>query len=249
MTIYSEQNKVTYISDGQSYLFTVPFNFVDDNISVVINQKMMEKDTDYTINKTSKNSNGEVYIKTSLNKGDKIIITRNTKLTQEVTFLEGENFPASDFELSLDKIVMSLQDLKESINNCLSVDNNSELSKEDIFDFLELANENFQTILKFEDSINKFKELENRLTNKVGPFSVLTANIKDDTTYLEYPYCLDVEIPNATKTHTSTVVLNLKDATSGIIAPISECFDGYVRIYLNTIPSSDTLEIPIILLQ
>ena len=249
MTIYSEQNKVTYISDGQSSSFIVPFNFIDDNISVILNQKKLEKDIEYTINKTSKNSNGEVDIKTSLTKGDTIIITRNTKLTQEVTFIEGENFPADDFELSLDKIVMSLQDLKESITRCISIESNSSLTKEDIMEFLDVANKNFQTILNFEDSINKFKELESRLTNKVGPFSIPTTNIKDDTTYLEYPYCLDVEIPNATKTHTSTVVLNLKDATSGIIAPISECFDGYVRIYLNTTPSSATLEIPIILLQ
>ena len=249
MTIYSEQNKVTYIADGQSSSYIVPFNFVDDDISVILNQKKIEKDTDYTINKTSKNSNGEIDIKKTTTKGDIIIITRNTKLTQEVTFIEGENFPATDFELSLDKIVMSLQDLKESIGRCISLENNSVLTKEDILEFIDIANKNFQTILNFEDAINKFKDLENRLTNKVGPFSIPTTNIKEDITYLEYPYCLDIEIPTATSSHTSTVVLNLKDATSGNIAPISECYDGYVRIYLNTIPSSDTLEIPIILLQ
>ena len=122
MTIYSEQNKVTYIADGQASTYVIPFYFLENNITVYQNQIEKTKDIDYVIQKNANSLGGTILFNKTPNKDDKIIIKRTTKLTQEVMFLEGESFPASDFETSLDKIVMSLQELKESLSRCISID-------------------------------------------------------------------------------------------------------------------------------
>ena len=249
MTIYSEQNKVTYIADGQASTYVIPFYFLENNITVYQNQIEKTKDIDYVIQKNANSLGGTILFNKTPNKDDKIIIKRTTKLTQEVMFLEGESFPASDFETSLDKIVMSLQELKESLSRCISIDYNTDLTNEDISKFLILANENFQTIINFEKTISKFVNLEDRFTIKVGPLSIATLNISEDETFNNYPYHLDIPVEKAQEKHTASVILNLEDATSGLIAPITDCYNGYVRIYLKEILSKDTIEIPIILLQ
>jgi len=249
MTIYSQENKVTYISDGKTSSYVVPFYFLDNNISVYLNDKKIEEGEGYIINKSSTSKKGDISLLANTLSGDKITIARDTKLTQEIIFLEGENFPASDFELSLDKIVMSLQELKENLSRCITLNHNTELTSNDISNFLILANKNFQTILNFENTVNQFKNLEARLTTKVGPLTIATSDIIEDNTYSEYPYHLDISISNAKSTHSASIIFNLDDAISGNIAPVTECYDGYVRIYLKNIPTKDTLEVPIILLQ
>jgi len=50
-----------------------------------------------------------------------ITIVRSVVLNQLVRFIEGENFPAADYEYSLDHIVMALQELYQKNARCLQM--------------------------------------------------------------------------------------------------------------------------------
>lgn len=51
--------------------------------------------------------------------GEYITITRDVVLNQMVKFIEGENFPASDYEYSLDRIIMALQEFMQKLKRCV----------------------------------------------------------------------------------------------------------------------------------
>lgn len=290
MTIQNKTAKAVYIADGYSNILVIPFAFFENQVSVYKdnNELPLKEGIDYTITGNKEKAEGCINLTNTPKQGTVFTITRNVPLNQLVTFIEGENFPASDYENSLDKITMALQMLKENIDRCITITHNSKYTKEEIYDFLIKTNEEFETIKKVpmlaQNVIRIYEELlnfttdtvapnDNRMvsskgvanhlfasyytkdqideikTLKYGPISISTNNIESDATYSNYPYHLDIQIEKATSSHMPTVVLKLEDAISGIYAPITESFDGYVRMFLKKIPSSNTIEIPIILLQ
>ena len=91
MTIYSQENKVTYISDGKTSSYVVPFYFLDNNISVYLNDKKIEEGEGYIINKSSTSKKGDISLLANTLSGDKITIARDTKLTQEIKEAIAEN--------------------------------------------------------------------------------------------------------------------------------------------------------------
>lgn len=62
-----------------------------------------EKGVDYTIEGAGNPQGGEIVFKAAPPAGEYITITRDVVLNQMVKFIEGENFPASDYEYSLDR--------------------------------------------------------------------------------------------------------------------------------------------------
>ncbi len=290
MTIQNKTAKAVYVADGYNNTLVVPFAFFENQVSVYKdnNELPLKEGIDYTITGNKEKAEGCINLINTPKQGTTFTIIRNVPLNQLVTFIEGEKFPASDYENSLDKITMALQMIKESIDRCIKITHNSNFTPEDIHDFLVETNKEFDTIKKVpsiaQNIIAIYEELLNFTTNvvdindkrmvsssavanhllssyytkdkidelkiiKIGPTSISSTNIIEDTTYSNFPYHLDINIEQASSNHSPTVVLKLEDAISGIFAPLTESYDGFVRLYLKQIPTSDTIEIPIILLQ
>ena len=255
MTIQQQHSKAVYIADGNTKNFVIPFIFFDDEIAVYLNNDTipLKKETDYTVYKEKNNLIGEVIINKTPKNGEKITILRDVPLTQLVTFIEGEAFPATDYEKSLDKITMTFQMLKEILTRTFQLSPSSSLTSAEFEDLIVKLNNELDNIKKvpaLASAVNSmYEEILGIYVQKKGPVSVETSKIVKSDTYPQYPYHLDIDIAEAKTAHVPSIVLSLEDAISGNFAPVSECFDGYVRIYLKNIPASETINIPIILLQ
>lgn len=69
-----------------------------------------------------------------------------------------------------------------------------------------------------------------------------------DSTYEDYPYCLQIEVDEADAALIPTVNFDLPQAASGNYAPIAEAVDGMIKIYAKEIDSQAFI-IPSIVLQ
>lgn len=290
MTIQQKKSRIDYIADGKAKSFIIPFYFLEKQIAVYLSDKTepLTQDKDYIVKNNHNSSGGEVELFTAPKEGIKVTILRNVPLSQLITFIEGENFPASDYETSLDKIVMSLQMIEEVLDRTLKLDISSKYTVEEFKNLIEDINKDFDLIKKvpsLASAINTIYEelltastnivaeenkglitssgvashlkkyyhtkdtIDGMITQKFGPISIDTSNAIKSDTYNEYPYHIDIELKEAKSTQVPTIILNLSDAISDNFSPLSESYDGYVRIYLKNIPTSSTIEIPIILLQ
>lgn len=67
---------------------------------------------------------------------------------------------------------------------------------------------------------------------------------EESATYADYLYSADISCIGVTAEYTPSVLFSLSDAKSGLFAPVSESFDGGVRIYAKEIPTGTvTLEV------
>lgn len=268
MTVQTETGKAVYIGDGKTTTFPVPFYFFGNQISVYYNQSTdpMQEGLDYTIHGSGQINGGEIILNRALEFGETITITRNVELTQLITFLEGEKFPAADFEYSLDKIVMSLQQLKELLDSCVSLPNAADITKEQAYQLLVYLNNNVENIEKisqlltdlaetkhylFEQIYNKAEtdaQIAAAVAHKYSNVLAHIATISADNNYEEYPYRWDIPIANSTEENVAIVTLSLVDALSGNFAPITKCQKGFISLYMKQ-QASENMIIPCIILH
>ena len=257
MTIQSQISKITYKADGIASIYTIPFYFIENEIAVYLNdnKEKLVLNKDYLIKTNNNTRGGEIEFLSVPPQNSIITILRDVPLTQLTTFIEGESFPAKDYEYSLDKIVMSLQMLKEVLDRTIKLTPTTTFSFEEFHDLISDINKNYDEIKKvpvIASSINSiYEELLTHANKelKIGPVILNVSDIVADTTYETYPYKLDISINEVTSNHVPTIIFSLEDAISSNYAPIAEAYDGYVRIYLKKIPDKELIEIPIIFLQ
>lgn len=156
MTIQTETSKVVYTADGNAKEFPVPFYFFANQIAVYRNfsNTPLSEGTDYVVENIENNSGGIVKFVEIPPAGDTITITRNVELKQLITFLEGENFPAVDFEYALDKLTMGLQQLRECMARAVVVPHGSELKREDIVHCLEMLNKYWEIVIALPEYVS-----------------------------------------------------------------------------------------------
>ena len=255
MTIQSETSKVVYLGNDSTTSFPIPFYFLDNEIAVYKgdNIEPLRQSIDYTITGAGFESGGEIIFKTAPKNNEKITISRDVKLKQLTRFMEGEVFPAIDYEKSLDRIVMALQQLKESCSRAISVPFNSNIKGSEFYDLINSIDKEFDTIKQIptiaKEITQKYESiLENAKPTRYTNIVVSPSSITEDTTYTSYPFKVDLSLDKATSSSIPTVVLTMEDATTGTFAPIAESYDGYVRLYLKT-QSSQNITIPVILLH
>lgn len=255
MTIQSETSKVVYLGDGINNIFPVPFYFVDNEIAVFKgdNIQPLVQSVDYTVTGAGNKNGGEVVLNTIPLSGEKVTISRDVKFRQLTCFMEGEVFPAADFEKSLDRIVMALQQLKESYSRAISVPFNSNNDGSEFYELISNIDKEFDTIKQIPELAREITQKYESILEKAKParyvdIEVPVALIEEDTTYSMYPYKADISLDKASASTIPTVVLSMDDAISGVIAPIAESYDGYVRIYLKS-KTSENITIPVILLH
>ena len=121
MTILSNYSETTYSCNGVTKTFTIPWKFFDDEISIYKNKSFSyyTKGEDYTI--INNGDGGEVTFNEAPAAGSYITITRAIPLYQLIKFLEGEDFPAEDYEYALDRIYMAIQELSQKIKRCWEI--------------------------------------------------------------------------------------------------------------------------------
>ncbi|MBO5038825.1 MAG: hypothetical protein J6C85_05155 [Alphaproteobacteria bacterium] len=148
MTVQSENSKAVYIANGTTTSFAIPFYFFNKEIAVCtgVDQTPLVEGTDYDLSGAGQPSGGEVVFKTAPAANTKITIKRNVPLTQLTTFIEGENFPARDYEISLDRLIMALQSIKETLSRCVSIPDGAEKTPEEIYELMLEINDNFNLI-------------------------------------------------------------------------------------------------------
>lgn len=69
----------------------------------------------------------------------------------------------------------------------------------------------------------------------------------EDTPYEKFPFKATLDMPDAIESMTPEVVFCLKDATSGIFAPVAETLTGKIVLYAAEVPETDII-IPTIFL-
>ena len=83
---------------------------------------------------------------------------------------------------------------------------------------------------------------------KVENVAVAKTAFVADETYTDYPFKVDVVLPQVSKTLVPTVFFSLDDVESGIFAPVAESGAGYVRIWAKKVPNNNLI-IPTVMCQ
>ena len=262
MTIQTQTGKAVYIADGLTVSFTIPFYFFDKQIAVYCgtNPIPLIEGADYTLNGANEPTGGEVVFTTAPQSGSVITIVRQVELTQLIQFIEGEKFPARDYEYSLDKIIMALQQIHEKLEDCLKIPYGLSMDADDVTQLLIIIDtyieeikqipqflqtiENLQTEIEeqFSHYYNKTQVdtlIDNVTTLCYTDVTVDVSDIVSDSTYEDYPYKVDIVLANVKETHIPEVCFNLAEATSGNFAPIAVALNNGVRLYMKQIPEND----------
>lgn len=268
MTVQSKVNKAVYEADGVTTTFVIPFYFFEHQVAVYcgVSQTPLTEGTDYTLEGGGNPNGGTVIFETAPTAGEVITIMRQVDLTQLITFMEGEKFPASDYEHGLDKITMALQQMSAYLDNCVTIPVGANFDAEDLFELLVKINNYLQDILnvpevaaqvtaiytEMQTVLNQYytkTEINAMQPIKVTNIEALSSAVAADETYEAYPYKLDIAVTGATAQKLPQVILSAADAGSGNFAPVALSYDGGVRLYLKEIPQAQTIQIPAILLH
>ena len=138
MTVNSDLSRARYVGNGVTATFAIPFAYLTNSdgtaqVAVYIGDSdiPLVEGKDYNIKGFgSKNiagiiayeerfDGGEINFIVAPNKDVPIVILRDVPQTQGVVFTEGEDFPAQDFENSLDKLTMEVQEVKENLQRAI----------------------------------------------------------------------------------------------------------------------------------
>lgn len=146
MTISASYKPLTYIGNGVTTNFVITWKFFDKEIEVTDEEGNIY--SGYEV--INSNSGGTVIFKNAPT--GKVIISRKVPLNQSVEFNEGEDFPAEDYEYSLDRIYMSLQDMGYEIGRAVSVPQEFETVEEFLATFVKVSNNGYWSAYKTYDN-------------------------------------------------------------------------------------------------
>lgn len=142
MTINSDLSRARYVGNGVTATFSIPFPYLTNNdgtaqVAVHIGDSDIPliEGKDYTVKGFGKYSDtetdedllsyetryerGEFTLAEAPDLGKPVAVIRSIPQTQGVVFVEGEKFPAQDFENALDKLTMEVQELKENLERAV----------------------------------------------------------------------------------------------------------------------------------
>lgn len=143
MTIESSLSRIRYVGNGVSTIFSIPFPYLTNNngtaqISVYVGDSdtPLAEGVDYSIvglgqqvtgddeqveyaTYEERFEGGDVIFEVAPAQGIPVAMVRNVPQTQGVVFVEGEKFPAQDFENALDKLTMEVQEVKENLQRAI----------------------------------------------------------------------------------------------------------------------------------
>lgn len=109
MTVSPNYQTIKYTGNGLATNFSWSYASLRDktgrsNIVVEVDGELKVQDVDYTVT----DNVVKFFVAPAFNA--KIVLSRNTTISQEINFVEGEDFPAEDYENSLDKLTQIMQE-------------------------------------------------------------------------------------------------------------------------------------------
>ena len=206
MTITSDLSRVRYLGNGVSTIFAINFPYLTNKdgtaqIAVYVGDSdtPLEEGKDYTVNGFGKYSDyseqsdeGLITYETRYEGGEVVFydppvaqipvaIVRNVPQTQGVVFVEGEDFPAQDFENALDKLTMEVQEVKENLQRAIVLPPTSTEKPIEIRDnIIQTANEaqnTAQTAIKLIEGAPAIIEQETQ--EAIDSLNTVTQNSKE----------------------------------------------------------------------
>ena len=206
MTITSDLSRVRYLGNGVSTIFAINFPYLTNKdgtaqIAVYVGDSdtPLEEGKDYTVNGFGKYSDyseqsdeGLITYETRYEGGEVVFynppvaqipvaIVRNVPQTQGVVFVEGEDFPAQDFENALDKLTMEVQEIKENLQRAIVLPPTSTEKPIEIRDnIIQTANEaqnTAQTAIKLIEGAPAIIEQETQ--EAIDSLNTVTQNSKE----------------------------------------------------------------------
>jgi len=125
MTVTTQTSSASYLGNGSTVAFTVPFYFLaNTHLEVILRdaqgvETVQALTTNYTVTGAGVPAGGTVTMLVAPVTGTTLVIRRNVPLTQEVDYQENDPFPAATHELALDKLTMVAQQLDGELQNAL----------------------------------------------------------------------------------------------------------------------------------
>lgn len=125
MTVTTQTSSASYLGNGSTTAFTVPFYFLaNTHLEVILRdaqgiETVQALTTNYTVTGAGVPAGGTVTMLVAPVTGTTLVIRRNVPLTQEVDYQENDPFPAATHELALDKLTMVAQQLDGELQNAL----------------------------------------------------------------------------------------------------------------------------------
>jgi len=247
MTVQSETAKAVYVADGTGVSFVVPFYFLDNEIVVYLDNDStpLVMGTDYTLSGSGDYQGGEITFITAPQEGTTVTILRNVILKQQVKFLEGEKFPASDYEYSLDKIIMALQQVKEHIGKCIAMPNAVDLTPDDMEKLLLDLNQNLETIRNLPTMLESMLAANTNISETLANYSTKTETSSALNTALADYYTkedVNSRLTLVTGYRFQNVTLSLAD----IAEDTNNTYEDYPYIGTISLSAATTSQIPVV---
>ena len=116
MTISTTSSRISYNGNGVTTIFAFPYRFLDQGHLVVVSIDSLGAETvktittHYTVSGAGDPAGGSVTMLTAPATGTRLVIYRDTDVTQETDYVSGDPFPAESHETALDKLTMIMQE-------------------------------------------------------------------------------------------------------------------------------------------
>lgn len=133
MTVSTTSNKVSYIGNGVTTTFAVPYYFLDEaDLTVILAQAGVETTltitTDYTVTGAGDPAGGSIETVATYTASDTIYILREVDYTQPLDLVENDPLPAESVEEAFDRLTMQVQQIAEITSRSLVADVSSGIS-------------------------------------------------------------------------------------------------------------------------
>ena len=121
MTISSTTSKNQYTANGVNVAFTYTFKiFNESDIRVLVDDVAQTITTDYSVSGVGNDAGGTVTFVTAPANLSVVTLKRNEPLTQDIDYVDGDDFPAASHEEGLDRSAIRDQFLQEQIDRSLT---------------------------------------------------------------------------------------------------------------------------------
>jgi len=124
MTLSTQMSKATFLGNGVTTAFPLPFPFLREaDIQVILSRDGGETPlalgTHYTLAGGGSSAGGHLTMLVPPATGNTLVVYRAPAIVQEVDYVENSAFPAETHESALDLLTMICQSLQEQINRAV----------------------------------------------------------------------------------------------------------------------------------
>jgi hypothetical protein len=127
MTISTTASRISYNGNGVTTVFSFPYRFLANGHLVVLSvsaagvETTKVLSTDYTLTGAGDDAGGSVTMLAAPASGTRLIIYRDTGITQETDYISGDPFPAETHERALDRLTMIAQEIGSDADRAIKV--------------------------------------------------------------------------------------------------------------------------------